>query len=40
MFDLVDDLNNVVWFLIEDFFRLSPWSEGLSQPILNPVHRM
>ena len=36
VFDPVDDptqpdLNNVVWFLMEDLLRLSLWSGGLSQ---------
>ena len=33
MFDLDDDpiQNNVAWFLIGDFLRLSPWSRGLGQ---------
>ena len=25
------DLNNIVWFLMGDFWRLSPWSGGLGQ---------
>ena len=25
------DLNNVAWFLMGDFFRLSPWSKGLGR---------
>ena len=25
------DLNNVVWFLMGDFFRLSSWSGGLGR---------
>ena len=32
MFDSDDDLtqNDVVWFLMGDFLRLSPWSGGLG----------
>lgn len=30
MFDSVDDLNNVAWFLMGDFPRLSPWGSGLG----------
>ena len=26
MFELVDDLNNVAWFLMGDFLRFSLWS--------------
>ena len=33
VFDLDDDLtrNNVAWFLMGDFLRLSPWSGGLGR---------
>ena len=32
VFDLVDDpiRNNVAWFLMGDFLRLSPWSGSLD----------
>ena len=33
VFDLDDDLtrNNVAWFLMGDFLRLSPWNGGLGR---------
>ena len=33
VFDLDDDptRNNVAWFLMGDFFRLSPWRGGLGR---------
>ena len=36
MFDPDDDptRNNVAWFLMGDFLRLSPWSGGLGENIL------
>ena len=36
MFDPDDDLtrNNIAWFLMEDFLRLSPWRKGLGEKFL------
>ena len=33
LFDLIDDSNNVAWFLMGDFFRLIPWSGGLGRQV-------
>ena len=31
MFNSVEDPNNVAWFLMGDFLRLSRWSRGLGR---------
>ena len=54
VFDLDNDptQNNVVWFLMGDFLRLSPWAQAVAlmalskifwpvlKPIVNPERRM
>ena len=38
LFDLVrrPDPNNIVWFLMGDLLRLSPWSGGLGRKFFSP----